>query len=107
MGSIPLLWNLENSVLRNILRLLAAAPLLFAFNVVRLELGHVLYYWGAPWTAADQVLGGLAYFAVWLSIWRLRSWKTLRGVAINFVSRAGFWTDPQKCQLGPAARESS
>jgi exosortase/archaeosortase len=75
MGSIPLLWNLEKSVFRNILRLLAAATLLFAFNVLRLEFGHVLYYWGAPWTVADQVLGGLAYFAVWLAIWRLRSWK--------------------------------
>lgn len=75
MGSIPLLWKLKNSVLRNILWLLATATLLFGFNVMRLELAQVLYYRGVTWTVADQVLGGVAYFAVWLAIWRLRSWK--------------------------------
>ncbi len=75
MGSIPLLWNLKNSVFRNILLLLATATLLFGFNVVRLELAQVLHYRGVTWTVADEVLGGVAYFAVWLAIWRLRSWE--------------------------------
>ena len=75
MGSIPLLWDLKKSVLRNVLWLIVAATVLFGFNVVRLEVAQVLYYRGVPWTAADEVLGGLAYFAVWLAIWRLRSWK--------------------------------
>ncbi len=75
MGSIPLLWKLKNSVLRNILWLLAIATLLFGFNVMRLELAQVLYYRGVTWTVADEVLGGVAYFAVWLAIWHLRSWK--------------------------------
>jgi exosortase/archaeosortase len=75
MGSIPLLWNIKNSVLRNILWLLATSTLLFGFNVVRLELAQVLYYRGVTWTVADEVLGGVAYFAVWLAIWGLRSWE--------------------------------
>ncbi len=36
MGSIPLLWDLKKSVLRNILGLIATATVLFGFNVVRL-----------------------------------------------------------------------
>ena len=75
MGAIPLVWNLKNSLLKNILLLLATAALLFGFNVVRLEFAQVLYYRSVAWTVADDVLGGVAYFAVWLSIWRLRSWK--------------------------------
>jgi hypothetical protein len=75
MGSVPLLWNLKHSALRNTLRLLASAMLLFGFNVGRLELAQILYCRGVTWTVADEVLGGVAYFAVWLAIWRLRSWK--------------------------------
>jgi exosortase/archaeosortase len=75
MGSIPLLWDLKKSVPRNILWLIAAAAVLFGFNVVRLEVAQLLYDRGVSWTVADEVLGGFAYFAVWLAIWRLRSWK--------------------------------
>jgi len=77
MGSIPLLWDLKKSVLRNILGLIATATVLFGFNVVRLVVAQALYYRGVSWTVADEVLGGLAYFAIWLAIWRLRSWKVL------------------------------
>ncbi len=75
MGAIPLLWNLKDSVLRNISLLVATAGVLFGFNVVRLELAQVLSYRGVPWAVADEVLGGVAYFVVWLAIWRLRSWE--------------------------------
>lgn len=75
MGSIPLLWDFKKSVSRNIVWLITAAMVLFGFNVVRLELAQILYYQGVSWMVADEVLGGLAYFAVWLVIWRLRSWK--------------------------------
>lgn len=74
-GSIPLLWDLRKSVARNIVWLMAAAAVLFAFNVVRLEFAQFLYYRGVSWIVADEVLGGIAYFAVWLAIWRLRSWN--------------------------------
>jgi uncharacterized membrane protein YccC len=75
MGSVPLLWDLKKSVFRNVLWLMVTAAVLFGFNVARLEVAQILYYRGVSWTVADQVLGGLAYFAVWLAIWYLRSWK--------------------------------
>jgi exosortase/archaeosortase len=75
MGSIPLLWDIKKSMPRNIVWLIAAASVFFGFNVVRLELAQVLYYRGVPWIVADEVLGGFAYFVVWLAIWRLRSWN--------------------------------
>jgi hypothetical protein len=75
MGAIPLLWNLKNSLLQNVSLLIATAGALFAFNAVRLELVQVLCYQGVPWAVADEVLGGVAYFVVWLAIWRLRSWE--------------------------------
>ena len=75
MGSIPLLWDVGKSVLRNALRLLAVAVIFFALNVVRLEIAQVLYSRGVSWTLADGVLGGFAYFAVWLFLWRQRTWR--------------------------------
>jgi hypothetical protein len=75
MGSIPLLWNLEKPLLRNASWLIAVAVILFGFNVVRLEIGQVLYALGLSWTLADNVLGGFAYFAVWRFIWWQRTWE--------------------------------
>lgn len=75
-GSIPLLWDLKKSVGRNFARLTAAAVLLFCFNILRLEVGQIVHARGVPWTVADAVLGGLAYFAVALALWRLRAWSS-------------------------------
>lgn len=77
MGSIPLLWDLRKSLSRNGARLLAVAVIFFALNLVRLEIAQVLYFRGASWTLADEVLGGFAYFAVWLFLWRQRTWRLL------------------------------
>jgi hypothetical protein len=74
MGSVPLLWNLSRSLLRNLCWLVGVAAILFSFNLVRLEIGQILYARGVSWTFADEVLGGFAYFSVWIVIWRLRSW---------------------------------
>ena len=74
MGSIPLLWDVGKSLLQNASRLLAVAVIFFALNLVRLEIAQVLYARGVPWTLADGVLGGFAYFAVWLFVWRQRTW---------------------------------
>jgi len=75
LGAIPLLWNLKNSAVRNFSLIVLSAGALFAFNVVRLEFAQILRYQGVPWSVADEVLGGVAYFLVWLTIWRLRSWE--------------------------------
>ena len=77
MGSIPLLWDVSKSLCRNGARLLAVAVIFFAVNLVRLEIAQVLYCRGVSWTLADQVLGGFAYFAVWLFLWRQRTWRLL------------------------------
>ena len=74
IGAVPLLWNLRIPVYENILRLLIAGMALFGFNIVRLELGHILYACGTPWVLADDVLGGVAYFLVWIAIWQRRGW---------------------------------
>ena len=80
MGSIPLLWDVRKSLLRNASRFLAVAFIFFGLNLVRLEIAQVLYFRGVPWTLADEVLGGFAYFAVWLFLWRHRTWRILREV---------------------------
>lgn len=74
LGSLPLLWDLRRSLLRNCSRLVVAGTILFAFNVLRLEIAQVVYAHGASWEVADGVLGGFAYFLVWVVIWQLRAW---------------------------------
>lgn len=81
MGSIPLLWDLRKPFLRNASWLIVVAVILLSFNLVRLEIGQVLYAHGLSWTLADNVLGGFAYFAVWRFIWWRRSWKLTSVVA--------------------------
>lgn len=68
MGMIPLVWALNKSVARNLLTVIPMAVGLFSFNVVRLQIGQLLYARGVPWLLADEVLGGIAYFAVWIFI---------------------------------------
>lgn len=78
IGSIPLLWDVRKSLLRNASRFLAVAVIFFGLNLVRLEIAQVLYFRGVPWPFADEVLGGFAYFVVWLFLWRQRTWRVLR-----------------------------
>ena len=66
MGSIPLLWDVRKSLSGNGARLLEVAVIFFALNLIRLEIAQALYFGGVSWTLADEVLGGFAYFAVWL-----------------------------------------
>jgi len=77
MGAIPLVWNLKKSISGNLLTVITLAIGLFGFNVMRLEIGQLLYAYGAPWGVADEVLGGVAYFAVWLVIahWFSGNWS--------------------------------
>ncbi len=71
-GSLPLLWSRRLSLVANFGRLTGYTAGLFLFNLFRLELGIVLYAHGVPWIWAHEVLGGLAYFAVWL--WLMLLW---------------------------------
>jgi hypothetical protein len=74
-GAIPLLWNRARSIARNLSCTVAAGAGLFVFNVLRLQAGHALYLRGLPWVLADGILGGFAYFLVWMVVWRLRTWR--------------------------------
>ena len=76
-GAIPLLWNRSRSVAFNAAAMLAAGAALFVFNVLRLVAGHALFLRGWPWVVTDGVLGGVAYFCVWLVVWHRRSWRIL------------------------------
>jgi len=75
IGAIPLLWDFRKPFLKVFLSIAAFAVLLFSFNLVRLELAQILFALGLPWTVADGGIGGVAYFAVWLLIWRYRTWN--------------------------------
>src|SRR5581483_6514422 len=72
-GSIPLLWSLRQTWARNVAFLLWYTAALLIFNVVRLTVSDVLFSWGIPWAVAHEVLGGVAYFAVWAFIWERKT----------------------------------
>jgi hypothetical protein len=73
-GAIPLIWNASKRVLWNLAFIGIFSIALFAFNTFRLSLSDVFFNAGIPWLWAHQFLGGCAYFAVWLFIWKTRSW---------------------------------
>jgi exosortase/archaeosortase len=82
-GAVALLWNVRVSLSANATRLLTAAALLFAFNLVRLEIAQLVHAAGASWEMADGVVGGVAYFLVWLAIWPRCDWATPGALAAD------------------------
>lgn len=74
IASIPLIWNVKASLIRNVAWVAVAGMALFNFNAIRLEIAVLLYCHRIPWTIADGLLGGCSYFVVWLGIWYTRSW---------------------------------
>jgi len=74
LASIPLIWDIRGSLSRNAIRLAVAGGTLLAFNIFRLEIAVLLYCHDVGWAVADGVVGGCAYFLVWLGIWRTRCW---------------------------------
>ena len=74
IASIPLIWNVKASLIRNFAWVAVAGVALLAFNAIRIESAVVLYCHRIPWTIADELLGGCSYFIVWLVIWLTRSW---------------------------------
>jgi exosortase/archaeosortase len=88
-ASMPLIWKLDRSLLRNALRLVLVACTLFALNVLRLELGQIAYSHGVPWMLAHDIPLGFVYFAVWAVIWRARNWCAWR-VSLSTTYRSPF-----------------
>ena len=74
-GAIPLVWDCGRTVLRNLARVVIFGIVLIAFNVFRLSVSDVLFAAGVPWDAAHGVIGGIAYFAVLVWIWKHRPWR--------------------------------
>ena len=68
-GTIPLVWNLRQSIWRNLGLLAVIAVAYFAFNVFRLTVSDILFATGLPWDLAHNVISGISYFAVWVWIW--------------------------------------
>jgi hypothetical protein len=93
-GAIPLIWDLRRlggppkQVLlgwgHNFARILVFGVVLIAFDAFRLSVSDVLFAAGVPWDLAHGIVGGLAYFAVWVWIWNHRSWR-----AFNSEPEAG------------------
>jgi hypothetical protein len=71
-GCLPLLWDLRRRLTANLAFFATLAVALFAFNVVRLSFSDVLFAVGIPWDLAHNAVSGIAYFVVWVAVWRLR-----------------------------------
>jgi len=74
LGSIPLLWETNKALLRNLMTAVACFVCLSAGNLIRLELGFILYARGMSWFLAHEVMAGVFYFVVFLTIVR-RRWE--------------------------------
>jgi hypothetical protein len=72
-GCLPLLWQWGRGLIKNVLFFSGMALALFAFNVFRLSVSDVLFAVGLPWDLAHNVISGLAYFLVWVWVWRHRA----------------------------------
>jgi hypothetical protein len=83
MGAIPFVWNFRKSISSNLSKVIGFAAGLFGFNILRLEIGQLLSACGSPWILADEVLGGVAYFAVWVV---LVSWFSGNWGEANFAN---------------------
>lgn len=71
-GAVPLLWIRRHTVPHNLRALATWFLALTTFNVLRLSFSDVLFDRGVPWALAHNVVGGLSYFAVWVTIVRYR-----------------------------------
>jgi hypothetical protein len=84
LGVLPFIWRGNFSPLRNLLRLALSAAAIFAFNLLRLELGQIAFRYGVPWILAHEIPSGFALFAVVFVIWQTRDWPAWRSRTIGF-----------------------
>ena len=69
-GALPLLWLRNASLLRNGLSFIAFAVGLFVLNLLRNAVTDVAFSAGVAWPLADNAIGALSYFAVWVFLVR-------------------------------------
>jgi len=76
-GSIPLVWDLRLKLHRNAVLLVTYLACLSVVNLLRLELGFVLYLRGVSWFLAHEAVAGVFYFALLLWIVLQRRWGVI------------------------------
>jgi hypothetical protein len=69
-GVVPLIWIWQLGVVRNLTSVAGFGVALFAFNLFRNCLADLIFSSGVPWLLADQVIGAVAYFIVWVCVVR-------------------------------------
>lgn len=69
-GAVPLVWIWRLGLVCNLMHVAGLAVALFTFNLFRDCLTDLIFSAGVPWIVADQVIGGAAYFAVWVCVAR-------------------------------------
>ena len=73
-GSVPLLWEVGRGLRGNAWRLAQYSAGLFAANLVRLEIGFLLFERNVSWALAHEAMGGVFYFGCFLWIAHRRGW---------------------------------
>ena len=76
-AALALVWNPRQSAARNLGFLAVFTATLFVLNVVRLTAADVLYAAGVNWSLSEGVIGGMAYFAVWMWILKRGAWRAV------------------------------
>lgn len=76
-AAIPFLWNRSASPLRNARDIGLGFVALFAFNIVRQQLGLLGYVAGLPWWFAHDLPSGVAHFLMIVAVVRRRAWMQL------------------------------
>jgi hypothetical protein len=101
-GAIPLLWDLRQSVARNLRTVAYFSIGLLAFNVLRLSVSDILFSWGVPWVWGHEALGGAAWFGVWAYLWTRGAWRDA-GEAICRSGDRGHMSFGREPKTNPAA----
>lgn len=69
-GAVPLFWVRSTGILRNVANVIVLAGGLFAFNLLRQGATDLVFSAGVSWTLADNAIGALSYFGVWVFLVR-------------------------------------
>ena len=69
-AAIPLIWDIRSRIVQNLRVLGVFTVALFAFNIIRLSFSDLLFASGLSWDLAHNVISGVAYFLIWIFVWK-------------------------------------
>jgi hypothetical protein len=75
LGIQPLIWLRHRKLLHNFARVAASMAVLSGCNILRIEAAQVAFHSGLPWMLAHDIPLGVMYFAIWVVVWRMQSWR--------------------------------